>query len=159
MPLRSIQSLTSRIARQTLGAKGAAVMGLTQDWRQIAGPTLSQLTWPARIQKGRNGMNGTLTLYVRGAGAAEVSAARMQLIERINGWFGFAAIGQLKLIQAPLPLQAKKPKPQRPKPLPPEQIERRAEGLSDVEDAELKQALARLSVALEEREKRKRSKG
>lgn len=156
MALRSIRAVAEKLARQTVGAKGAAVLGLSQEWKQIAGPTLSRLCWPAKVTKGRNGMNGTLVLFVRGAGAAELHAGRQQLIQRINAFYGFAAIAHVKMIQAPLPMQATKPEYAPPPPLPSQAIESAASKIDGVADEELKQALARLSVALEQRNKRKR---
>ena len=45
-----------------------------------------------------------LVLRVDGAKALDVQYRAQQIIERINAYFGYAAVAQLRVIQAPMPV-------------------------------------------------------
>ena len=51
-------------------------------------------------EKGRSG--ATLLLRVDGARALDVQYKARQVIERINAYFGYAAIAELRIVQAPV---------------------------------------------------------
>ena len=57
--------------------------------------------------KGRAG--ATLFLRVEGPRALEIEYKRAQIAERINAYFGYRAVADVRVVQAPLP----KPKPPR----------------------------------------------
>ena len=78
-----------------------------------------------------------------GALATEVMHFEPILLERINRFFGFRAVGNIKIIHGPLP----KPKQDKKPPLPKLAPERRADiekNPEDVGDDELRDALTRL---------------
>ena len=54
----------------------------------------------APTEKGRAG--ATLVLRVDGARALDVQYKARQIIERINAYFGYAAIAELRILQAPV---------------------------------------------------------
>lgn len=70
-------------------------------WRDIAGAHLYRFTRPQRISfpKGRRD-GGTLFLEVAGAASVEVHHVSRQLIERINAFYGYAAIAKIKVVAA-----------------------------------------------------------
>ena len=55
---------------------------------------------PAPAEKGRPG--ATLVLRVDGARALDVQYKARQIIERINAYFGYAAVAELRIVQAPM---------------------------------------------------------
>ncbi len=115
-------------------------------WREIAGPHLFRFTRPQRIAfpKGRRD-GGTLHLEVEGAASVEVHHVSRQLIERLNAFYGYAAISRLKIVAARL---------DRPKPLPPfvpaepdrQVLEAASRRSAKVKDPELRRSLAALGA-------------
>lgn len=84
------------------------LLALVQDWSKIVGPELCEFSLPHKIyfpQGKRSG--GTLTIKTTGAHALGLQHASPLIIERIATYYGYAAIGQIKLQQGLLP---KKPK-------------------------------------------------
>lgn len=80
---------------------GGVLMRLKSEWAAIIGPELAAATWPEALARG-----GTLRLRVAPARALEVQHRAPLVIERINLFFGRAAVTRLALLQAPLPLPA-----------------------------------------------------
>ena len=75
--------------------------------------------------------------------ALEIQHSSNVILERVNRFFGWQAVGKLALRQAPLSRPT--PKPKRTKP-DPEKTARVAATLTDVSDEKLKMALARLGA-------------
>ena len=84
-------------------------------------------------------------LRVEGPMALEIQHSADVILERVNRFFGWSAVGKLAFRQAPLsrPQVRKRPGPPDPK-----AVARVAESLGDIEDEELKTALARLGAAI-----------
>ena len=57
---------------------------------------------PLRISPGAGANNGTLYIQVSGVLALELQHMQTQVIERINGYFGYQAISRVILQQAPV---------------------------------------------------------
>ena len=76
--------------------------------------------------------------------AIEIQHLTSVILERVNRFFGWQAVGSLRLRQAPLRRTTRKPQ------LAPdlEATARVAAGLSAIEDADLRDALARLGAAI-----------
>ena len=87
----------------------------------------------------------TLVLRVEGPAALEIQHLSALILERVNRFFGWQAIGRLALRQAPLHRR----KPAVPPPPPDPAIAARiAEGLPSIEDEDLRQAVARLGASI-----------
>ena len=87
----------------------------------------------------------TLVLRVEGPAALEIQHLSALILERVNRFFGWQAIGRISLRQAPLRRRAA---PKRPAPPDPALAERIAESLPAIEDDSLRAALARLGAAI-----------
>jgi hypothetical protein len=77
--------------------------------------------------------------------ALEIQHSSDVILERVNRFFGWSAVGRLALRQAPLSRR------ERPRPLgapDPKAVAKVAETLSSVEDEELRAALARLGASI-----------
>lgn len=139
----SIAVPSERVTRPVFGRHGFAGGALVVDWPAIVGSAVAAHTLPLRIKfpaKERTG--GTLIVKVASSAfATELQHLEPLIVERINGYFGWAAVARLRLMHGPLP---------RPKPRPAEG--RLAEGvpaamaesLAAVDDPELRAALERL---------------
>jgi hypothetical protein len=87
----------------------------------------------------------TLMLRVEGPAALEIQHMSAVILERVNRFFGWQAIGRITLRQAPLRRREPRRAPPRPDPA---LTARLAESLPDVEDDDLRMALARLGAAI-----------
>src|SRR5262245_52649100 len=85
------------------------------DWPLIVGREVAacsapeRLKWPQREPHGDTGeapqkRGATLVLRVDGARALDVHYQSRQILERVNAYFGYAAVSDLRLLQAPLAL-------------------------------------------------------
>ncbi|MEZ0003470.1 DUF721 domain-containing protein [Sinorhizobium fredii] len=134
---------------------------LLGSWDEIAGAEFADCTRPEKIAWPRRGSEigsdggyqpGVLTVACEGARALFLTHAQGELIQRINGFFGFYAIGQLRIVQKPV---AAPPKPyRRPRPLTGEPARRLDTMVEGIESEALRSALKRLGTAvLSERRK------
>jgi hypothetical protein len=88
--------LLDPVARQ----RGLVDGALLTDWAGIVGSDLASRCRPIRLRRERGG--GVLSIRAPGAVALELQHTAPQIVERINGYFGFAAVRRLKLVQAPV---------------------------------------------------------
>ena len=127
--------------------RGLAEAKLLTDWPTIVGPTLATRSHPIRLSQRSDGPGGTLVLHVAGVAALELQHSEPQIVERINGFFGYAAVGRLRLIQAPLPrTDARAPPPSRS--VSDDEAIEIAEAVRDVRDPGLRAALHGLGCTL-----------
>jgi hypothetical protein len=77
--------------------------------------------------------------------ALEIQHASDALLQRVNRFFGWSAVGRLALRQGPL---SRQDRPIRPRPPDARAVAKVAETLSAVEDEELRAALARLGASI-----------
>ncbi|HWB49434.1 MAG TPA: DciA family protein [Stellaceae bacterium] len=117
---------------------GGILVRLKSHWGAIVGAELAAATWPEALARG-----GTLKLRVTPAKALEVQHRSPLLIERVNLFFGRAAVTRLALVQGPLPLAAPAARPasRSPAPAAAAALDRQ---LAAVENPELRDVLARL---------------
>jgi len=78
---------------------GGVLARLKAEWSAVAGAELAMLTWPERL-----GRDGALKLRVVPGFALELQHRAPLVVDRINGFFGRAAVARLVLVQGPLPL-------------------------------------------------------
>jgi len=83
-------------------------------------------------------------LRVEGPAALEIQHLSAVILERVNRFFGWQAIGRIALRQAPL-RHREKPKPQTIDPFLATEV---AETLPHIKDDNLRQALGRLGAAI-----------
>jgi hypothetical protein len=92
---------------QRFGFHSAEIMS---SWGTIVGPELQRLTRPESIKWPRGGRaeedaapgaGATLIVATNPAFALEVSYRHKEIIDRINRYFGYRAIGQIKVHQVP----------------------------------------------------------
>jgi hypothetical protein len=87
----------------------------------------------------------TLVLRVEGPAALEIQHTSDVILERVNRFFGWSAVGRLALRQAPL---SRRNRPAASACPDPKAIAEVAETLSSVEDEQLRSALARLGASI-----------
>jgi hypothetical protein len=147
--MRSVGSELPRIAGRVLGKRGLGEAQLLAEWPAVVGEALAGETLPMKLSfpPGGGRKNGVLKLRVTSAAALSVQHREPQILERINGFFGYGAVARLALVQGPLPER----KPSRPpvsRLLTPAEAGEVASQVSQVSDPGLKSALERLGVAI-----------
>jgi hypothetical protein len=144
----SLAATLPRVTRKTLGRHGLAEGGLITDWAAIVGSMIAERSLPLRLAfASGERRDGTLHVRVAGALALELQHLEPQVLERINGYFGYRAVARLRIHQGPVPVE----RGPRPAPTPPVAPEADAEiGLlvATVEDDGLRQALRSLGRSL-----------
>jgi hypothetical protein len=129
--------------------QGFASGELVTHWEDIVGPEIAvhcepmKINWP-RQREAEDPEPATLVLRCQGPAAIEIQHLAGVIVERVNRFLGWRAVGRLALRQAPL-RHRQHPTAARADLAATARI---AEGLSDVKDDELKQALARLGAAI-----------
>jgi hypothetical protein len=151
-PLSSkpLSVLLSDVFSEAYAKQGFAARELVTRWAEIAGADIARHAEPLRMQwprpvEGQPQEPATLVLRVEGPAALEIQHKSDVLLERVNRFFGWHAVGRLALRQAPL---SRRERPVRPGPPDPKTVADVAKTLSAVEDEALKDALARLGAAI-----------
>ena len=147
---KPLSVLLSDVFSDAYQKQGFAARELVTRWAEIAGPEIARHTEPLKIQwprpvEGQPQEPATLVLRVEGPAALEIQHASDTLLERVNRFFGWSAVGKLALRQAPLSRR------ERPRALPApdaKAVAKVAETLSAIEDEELRAALARLGASI-----------
>jgi hypothetical protein len=138
-------------------AQGFANTEILTRWAEIVGPEIATHSEPIKINWPRaTGGNlddempqpATLVLRVEGPTALEIQHLSAVILERVNRFFGWQAIGRIGLRQAPL---GRRERPARRAPPDSTVAARIAESLPEVEDEDLRQALARLGAAIKQK--------
>ena len=152
-PSRSFPRPLSELLSATLGdafkAQGFASTEIISRWPDIVGAEIAahseplKINWPRASEKDVEGP-ATLVLRVEGPAALEIQHLSAVILERVNRFFGWQAIGRIALRQAPL-RRREQPPAREPDPAVAARI---AETLPDVKDENLRQALARLGAAI-----------
>ncbi|MDE1148541.1 MAG: DciA family protein [Azospirillaceae bacterium] len=147
---RPIGRHLNAIAGKALGPNGPAFATLLAEWEAIVGPRLAQVALPLKLQfpKGRQD-DAVLHLGVQGPAALFIQHEEPQILQRLNGFFGFRAVVRLKLVQAPPATNRRR---DRPAPVPRRLSPAEAAGLEAqtgaVENTDLRDALASLGRAI-----------
>jgi len=151
---RPLSDLLGATLTDVMKAQGFASGEILARWSTIVGPEIAafceplKINWPRPSPKAETGdappEPATLVLRVEGPMALEIQHMSGAILERVNRFFGWQAVGRLALRQAPLRRRSRRPVPKAPDPA---LVERIASTLP-VEDENLRNALARLGAAI-----------
>jgi hypothetical protein len=147
---KPLSVLLSDVFSDAYAKQGFAARELVTRWAEIAGPEVAAHSEPLKIQwprpvEGQPQEPATLVLRVEGPMALEIQHASDVILQRVNRFFGWSAVGRLALRQAPLSRRGRRAASLAPDP---NAVARVAESLSAVEDEELRAALARLGASI-----------
>ena len=147
---RPLSDLLAPTLSGVLKAQGFASAEILSRWADIVGTEIAaaseplKITWPRPTGGDEQPQPATLVLRVEGPAALEVQHQSAVILERVNRFFGWQAIGRIALRQAPL---RRRTPPRRPT-SDPAVAARLAESLTDVKDEPLREALGRLGAAI-----------
>jgi hypothetical protein len=147
---KPLSALLSDVFSDAYARQGFAARELVMRWAEIAGAEIAahceplKMQWPRPVE-GQASEPATLVLRVEGPMALEIQHSSDVILERVNRFFGWSAVGRLALRQGPLS-RREWAAPARPPD--PGKVEELAKTLSSVEDDELRAALARLGASI-----------
>jgi len=152
---RAVGAYVPKLTRKAFERYGFSAATLLTEWAAIVGEELARFATPERLKwprgvgiageaeaQGRPG--ALLILRVDPAHALDVEYRSRQILERINGHFGYRAVAELRLFQAPLtqaPAAKDDTRPDAPAPC-------EAPELANIADERLRAALSRLKSGL-----------
>ena len=157
---RPIGDLVRRLTRPALGRHGFSSGVLIAEWPSVVGSELARGCQPIKLTfaPGKRS-DGTLHVRVSGGTALQLQHVEPQIIERINGFLGYAGVDRLKLIQAPVAADCRSerstdetPAPKAPAVAESAPAEPLSPPLSSIEDPHLRASLERLGAAIRENE-------
>jgi hypothetical protein len=146
---RPLSELLAATLSDVLKAQGFASTEIISRWHDIVGPEIAAHSEPLKINWPRAPANekpepATLVLRVEGPAALEIQHLSDVILDRVNRFFGWQAIGRITIRQAPLRRQ----EPSQPHKIDEVAAARIADTLPDVKDDNLRQALGRLGSAI-----------
>ncbi len=117
---------------------------LISRWPDIVGPALADCSLPERLTFPHSQKRGgSLYIRVQGSMAPELQHFEPMVIERINSYYGYAAVERLVFRHGPVPIRSRKTR--RPQPILTDSQEKNLqEQLEGVTNPELQKALYRL---------------
>ncbi|ODA67255.1 hypothetical protein A7A08_02002 [Methyloligella halotolerans] len=163
--LKPLGGLAARALEPAARARGFTTMALLEQWASIVGAGTAKYTAPDRLiwprqpretaedeeQPARKRPEGaTLVLRVDGPRSIEVQYKARQIMERVNSFFGYRAVVEMRIKQAPV---GKLTRPQRHDPLPPDPTVLPED--AEIEYELLRDALVRLGTAAKRSQNRK----
>jgi len=147
---KPLSLLLSDVFSDAYARQGFAARELVTRWAEIAGAEIAahceplKLQWPRPVE-GQPQDPATLVLRVEGPMALEIQHASDVILERVNRFFGWHAVGRLALRQGPL---SRRQAPAASRVPEQSEVEEVARTLSSIEDEALRAALARLGASI-----------
>lgn len=150
---RPLADLAAGVLKDSFARQGFASRELVTSWPEIVGADIALCAEPLKIQwprpiEGEAAEPGTLVLRVEGPAALEIQHLSGIILERVNRFFGWQAVGRLAIRQAPVGRNRRKIQAPRPDSVEAGKI---AQSLGEIEDETLRQALGRLGAAVKGR--------
>lgn len=133
---RALGALIPSLTRPVFRRQNPSVARIMSDWVELVGPKLAGQTAPRGLTA------GTLTIAASGPMAMELTHLAPALIARLNGALGQVVVQRIKVVQGFVPRRPASPPPPPPSPPPPERV---MAAIGEVNDPELREALARLA--------------
>ncbi len=146
---RPLADLVGTCVSQAFARQGFTSVELVTHWEDIVGTDIAAHAEPMKLQWRRQAAAeepepATLVLRVEGPAAIEIQHLAGVILERVNRFFGWQAVGRLAIRQAPL---LRRPEKRRPPP-PDAEAARRIAGSLGIDDVALRAALGRLGAAV-----------
>jgi hypothetical protein len=150
---RQLADLVGKAMTPACRKRGFASVDIVAAWPDIVGERYGERVMPDRIiWPRRTSEDGemtadpaTLVVHTDGPTALMLSHELPQLIERINTFYGWAAVGRIKILQKPVQLKKKDRKPAL-RELTGEEQKRLDRQVEAVSDDRLRKALAKLGA-------------
>jgi hypothetical protein len=147
---KPLSALLAGVFNDAFKKQGFASRELVTRWSEIVGADIAAYAEPLKIQwqrpvEGQPEIPATLILRVEGPRALEIQHSSTVILERVNRFFGWSAVGKIALRQAPLSRPARR---KTKKPPSEAAVAEEARDLDTVDDDNLRTALARLGASI-----------
>ena len=146
--MRALSNLAPGLTDPLFRKRGFIEGRIPRDWAQIVGADLAQSCAPESLNFPRGRRDGaTLKIVALPGRALEIQHLTPQIIERVNGHFGWAAVARMTIRQGLLPTP---PKSRRPSLRPLAEREKTAirDRVGGIQDSALRERLAALGEAV-----------
>jgi hypothetical protein len=149
---RPLADFLHKSLKDSFAKQGFAATELVTRWPEIVGSEIAahcepeKILWPRPFQADAP-QPGTLVLRVEGPAGIEIQHLSRVVLDRVNAFFGWQAVSELRLRQAPLSRRPPKALPPAPDPA---AVARIAAALPDITDDRLRAALGRLGASIKE---------
>lgn len=99
--LTSVAKTVLPLAKQILGSKGMMQLDLLENWEEIVGIDLAPYCLPHKINFAKDKrVEGTIVIMAfGGAFALELANRKTKILHKINTFFGYSALSEMKVIQ------------------------------------------------------------
>jgi hypothetical protein len=146
---RALADTVAAVTKPIFGRRGFADGAVVRDWTAIVGDHLAAHCVPERIVHPRGKSDGgTLHLRVDGGSLAmELQHLQGPLMERVNTYFGYRAVGKVRIVQGPVPSVETVPV-EEPRQLDADQEGDLARRLEGIDDPDLRAALEGLGRSM-----------
>jgi hypothetical protein len=130
-----------------IAKRGFGAADLIGAWDEIVGPRYASSTRPEQIKwPQQRGGAAVLTVGVDSGQAVYLQHELDQLLERVNGFLGYEAIAEIRLVQKNVRRAAMQPHPEMP--LPEAESLALDASVADIDDDKLRSALRKLGEAV-----------
>jgi hypothetical protein len=145
----ALGAMLPRIAGRALRRRGFAEAAIITNWAAIVGDVLARETIPQKLAfpRGEN-TGGTLHVRVSGAFSTELQHLAPLVTEKINAYFGYAAVAKLAMKQGPITRARAEPRRKSAPPLSGPHSPELVKILSQIDDKDLRASLTRLGSIL-----------
>lgn len=140
-----IAALIGKTIDPVIRARGLARADLIAWWPEIVGAAYADVTVPDRIRWPKDGSPAVLFVRCDPASALPLEYERENVRQRLNGFLGFPAIGEVRILQ--FPLRRDQPKTDDIPDPDPKRAEALARRIGDADDP-LNAALLRLGLQI-----------
>ena len=146
--LRPFSSSIPKTLKKYLKKGGYNYSNIVDNWTTIVNKNISDSCYPISVKMGKEMKNGTLILNVIHGKELEVEYAKIEIMDKINTFFGYNCISQinLKIIEEKIKLK----KNNRPKI---KNFSKINDKITNVQNPELKNSLKNLLKAFDEKSK------
>lgn len=168
---RPVADLLPALTKDAFGRKNMLFGKMLAEWEHIAGPEIAAQTTPLELKYSRSGGSkktadkadkkadktppkATLVLAVQPAFALELSYQKDLLAERLNVFFGYAAIKDIKIIQHSGIMNNKQAKAPLTRPLTLQEQQKIDSLTGSIQENDLQTALKNLGKAIASRLKK-----
>jgi hypothetical protein len=147
-----LADFVGRAVADVFAKQGFAAVDIVTHWEDVVGPDLARRCEPLRLSFPRRedpDSFGILFVRAESAYAIEVQHLAPAIIERVNRYFGWRAVGRIAIRQGPVsPRRRRRPPPTEPAP---EAIAEIEEAIGPFADKSLQTSLARLGALIKGR--------
>lgn len=154
---RPLSDMVSGLTKDIFGKKNLLFGKMLAQWTEIAGADVAARTVPLdlKFQRPKKGSKeagkAVLHLAVQSAYALELSYQKNLLIERLNMFFGYSAISDIKIVQNSEVMNNKKHKPPLLRPVPLAEQQKIDQLVGGIQENDLQTALKNLGKAIASR--------